>query len=115
MIKVVSTSVIFLVLSGAIPTLKAQDSGAAAVASQIATDEAVRREERTIRLRTTLRDAEEFRKKGDLLAASKKFDEAYDLSQLVGVSSEPERKEVIDGLTTVRLQLARNAQSKGDL
>lgn len=115
MIKVVSTSVIFVALFGAISGLKAQDNAAAAAASQVAAEEAVRREARTIQLRQTLRDAEELRKKGDLLAASKKFDEAYDISQAVGVNIDPEKKELIEGFDAVRMQLARDAQARGDL
>src|SRR2546423_11915551 len=116
MTKVVSTSLIFIVLFAASPHLKGQNpQDAAAAAAQSASEEAVRRQERMIRLRSTLQDAQALRQKGDLVAASHKFDEAYELVQSVGVGIEPEKKETIEGLDAVRLELARQAQSRGEL
>ena len=49
------------------------------------------------------------------MAASKKFEEAYQLAVDVGPTVESERLEVIEGLTAVRLSLAERAIGRGDL
>src|SRR5262245_53410296 len=115
MIKVVSTSLIFIALFGPVLRLKAQTPQDTALASQSAAEEAVRRQERMIRLRSTLQDAAVLRKKGDMIAASHKYDEAYDLVQQIGVGIEPEKKETIEGLSAVRLELAHQAQARSEL
>jgi len=113
MIKVVSTSLILIVLFGTSSRILAQD--AAAAASQIAEQEAVRRQAKIIQLRSTLADAQELQARGELATASKKYEEAWDLVQSVGVNIDREKAETIQGLSDVRLQLAKKAEAKGDL
>src|SRR5205823_12948653 len=77
-----------------------------------ATDEAVRRQAATIMLRKTLAEAKAAQDKIDLLAASKLYEEAYRLVQIVGVGIDQEAQETISGLATVRLVLAKQAQRR---
>ncbi|HTG43784.1 MAG TPA: hypothetical protein VK633_04565 [Verrucomicrobiae bacterium] len=113
MIKVVSTSLILIALFGTSPRIHSQD--AAAVANRAASEEAVRRQARKIQLRSTLADAQALEAKGDLVGASKKYEEAWDLVQTVGVTVEQERAETIKGMASTRLELAHRAQSRGNL
>jgi general secretion pathway protein D len=116
MIKVVSTSLILIVLLGTSHRIKAQDSNAAAAAaSQAAGEEAVRRQARLIQLRATLADAQALQSRGEFAAASKKYEEAWDLVQSIGVNIDREKAETLQGFSDVRMQLAKKAQSRGDL
>lgn len=113
MIKVVSTSLILIALFGTSPRTFAQD--AAAVAERTAGEEAVRRQARIIQLRNTLADAQALQAQGDLVAASKEYETAWDHVQNIGVTIDRERAETIRGMTEVRMELARRAQARGDL
>jgi tetratricopeptide (TPR) repeat protein len=113
MIKVVSTSLILIVLFGSPSRSLAQN--AADAASRVAQEEAVRRQGKTFQLRATLADAQELQSRGELAAASKKYEEAWDLVQSIGVNIDRERLETMQGFSDVRMQLARKAQSRGDL
>ena len=97
---------LFLVASSA--SLMAQPAPA-----DIATDEAVRRQAAVIMLRKTLAEAKAAQDKMDFVAASRLYEEANKLVQSVGVGVEPETQEMISGLATVRLTLARQAQHHG--
>ncbi len=77
-----------------------------------ATDVAVQRQAATIMLRKTLAEAKAAQDKLDLLAASKLYEEAYRLVQIVGVGIDQEAQETISGLATVRLVLAKQAQRR---
>jgi tetratricopeptide (TPR) repeat protein len=113
MIKVVSTSLILIALFGTAPRIWSQD--AAAVAERVASEEAVRREARKIQLRTILSEAQALQAQDDLGSASKAYEEAWDHVQNIGVTVDRERTETIRGMSEVRLELARRAQSRGDL
>ncbi|HEV8544155.1 MAG TPA: hypothetical protein VGR78_17330 [Verrucomicrobiae bacterium] len=115
MIKVVSTSLIFIALFGTLPRIFAQDAVAVAAANQAAAEEAVRREAAKVELRKSLAEAQALQAKGDLVAASKEYEKAYDLVQRIGVQIDAERAETIKGLAETRLELARRAQNKGNL
>jgi tetratricopeptide (TPR) repeat protein len=111
MIKTVTTVTVSLaLLIGTTARLYGQPT-----ASQIAADEAVKREAMTIQLRRTLEDAQKLRKKGDLEAAARLFEEAYSTVQSIGVGVETERTEAISGLVAVNLELAEQAQRRSDL
>jgi tetratricopeptide (TPR) repeat protein len=113
MIKVVSTSLILIALSGTVPQTWSQN--AAAVAERAAGEEAVRRQARTIQLRTTLSEAQALQAQGDLVAASKRYEEAWDHVQSIGVNIDRERAETINGMAEMRLEIARKSQARGDL
>jgi len=78
-----------------------------------ATDEAVRRQEALILLRRVLAEARTAELKGDLTTASTKYEEAYNWIQKVGVRVEQETRELVSGMTTVRMALAKQAQRRG--
>ncbi len=111
MIKAVTTvSVSFALLFGAVAPLFAQPSG-----SQIAADEAVKREAKVIQLRRVLEDAQASRKKGDLDGASRLFEEAYALVQQVGTGIDSEKGETVTSLVSLNMEIAEKAQRRGDL
>jgi len=114
MTKVVSTSLTLIVLLGAFPGTFAQQDATAA-AQRAASEEAVRRSARKIDLRTAIANAQALQAKGDLVGASKEYEHAWDLVQTIGVTVEQERAETIKGLASVRMELAKRAQSKGNL
>lgn len=70
---------------------------------------------RTIELRTTLSEAQALQTAKDLSAAAKKYEEAYELVRSVGTNIERETQATIQGLTEVRMELARRANGRGDL
>jgi tetratricopeptide (TPR) repeat protein len=113
MIKVVSTSLILIALFGTAPRSWSQD--AAAVADRVASEEAVRREARKIQLRTVLSEAQALQAQDDLGSAAKAYEEAWDHVQNIGVMVDRERAETIKGMSEVRMELARRAQSRSDL
>lgn len=109
MIKAVTTTLILIVLLGAVPVAKAQSQ-----AAQAAGEEAVRRQADTIQLRKTLFEAATARKKGDLPRAAKLYEDAYQTSQRIGVGIEKETDELMAGFAGVHLDLAKQAQQRGD-
>ena len=113
MIKVVSTSLILIALFGSSPRIFSQD--ASAVAQRAASEEAARRTARKIDLRKSLTEAQALQAKGDLTAASKEYERAWDLIQSIGVTVEQETAETVKGLAQTRLELAKQAQNRGNL
>ena len=86
--------------------------------SQLAEEEAVRRQEATIVLHKKLLAAQDAQRKGFLADAGKFYQEAVSLFGKVGVGSpevEAEKQQAVTGLVDVRLQLARDAQQHGNL
>jgi len=84
----------------------------------IANDEAVRRQEATIRLNLKLEQARDAFKRKDLEQAAKFYQEAVVLIPLVQVGSpavDAEKREAVAGLDLVRAQLARAALAAGDI
>src|ERR1044071_5895371 len=112
MIKVVSTSLIFIALFGT--SLRVFSQNAAADANRVASEEAVRRTARKIELRTTLANAQALQAKGDFVAASREYEKAWDSVQNIGVTIDQERAETIKGMAETRLELAKRAQDRGN-
>jgi Flp pilus assembly secretin CpaC/tetratricopeptide (TPR) repeat protein len=111
MIKTVTTvGVTIALLLGADARLLAQPS-----ASQVAADEAVKREATIIQLRKKLEEAGSTRKKGELEASARLYEEAYTMVQRVGNGIETERAETISSLVAVDLEIAEKAQRRGEL
>ena len=84
-------------------------------AEQAAVNEAVYRQANKVILIQKLAEARAAQARHDLPAAAKLYDECWDLVQKTGTGVEAEREQTITGLTTVRLQLAHEAQSHGQL
>jgi tetratricopeptide (TPR) repeat protein len=110
MIKAATSYLVLILLCGSQLQLAAQTSP-----NIIAGEEAARRQADTIQLRKTLVDASALKKSGDLPAAARKYEEALALVQRVGVGIDRERGETIAGFVAVRLELAQQAQKRGDL
>ncbi|MEO7675813.1 MAG: hypothetical protein ABIV39_03495, partial [Verrucomicrobiota bacterium] len=111
MIKAVKISFgLFILLGTAI--LHAQPNPA-----EVAEIEAVRRQEATITLHNKLLSAQEAQRKGFLVDAGKLYQEAVSLFPKVGAGPnvDLDKKQTVAGLVTVRLQLARDAQRRGNL
>jgi len=83
---------------------------------QTAINEGLQRQAAHITLRTKLTAAADAAGRRDFTAAANLYDEAWDLIQFIGIASVgPEADETRTGLATVRLELARAAQRRGDL
>ena len=80
--------------------------------ADVATDEAVRRQEGAILLRKVLADAAAAQQKGEFDQASKAYEDAYQLVVKVRVGIEEETRQTVSGLATVRMELARRAQRR---
>src|SRR5580704_2654523 len=92
-------------------TASAQDNAAINAAST----EAVMRQANTILLRQKLSDAKAAAQRGDIAGAAKLYQESCSLAQQIGSGISDETMQAVTGLTTTRLALARDAQSRGDL
>ena len=79
--------------------------------------EAIRRQANVITLRQKLAQAGEAEARKDLVAAAKLYGNAYELVQSIGPGEgiEAETAQTIAGVASVRLELARQAQKRGDL
>ena len=87
-------------------------------AATLAEQVAVRRQAAIHEMRLKLADAIDAQKKGRLTEAAKIYDQIVELFPQIGPSNElvgKEKQEIIAGLASVRLALARDAQKKGDL
>ena len=82
--------------------------------SQIAEEEAIRRQEKAILLRSTLEAAQTAQKQNDLKTAAKLYEDAWSLTEVLGANVEAERRQTAAGLSGARLQLAIAAQRAGD-
>jgi Flp pilus assembly secretin CpaC/tetratricopeptide (TPR) repeat protein len=83
-------------------------------AQETAVNEAVIRQADRIALRQKLADARATQERGDLLKAAKLYDDAWDLVQRIGANVDEEAAVARSGLASVRLQLARAAEHRGD-
>src|SRR5438552_15099754 len=110
MTKAVHSTIGLLVLLATIVPARAQQAP-----SQIAQEEAIRREEALILLRQKLHDAQAAQAVGRLLEAAKLYEDAYARGLFVGDLAEPEMREVIDALIDVHMRLAEAAQKSGNL
>src|SRR5271157_3021093 len=85
---------------------------------QIAEEEAVRRQEATIRLHMKLDQAVAAQKRNQLIEAAKLYQEAVALSPLVQVGNaavDLEKKQALAGLDGVREKLARQDMARGEM
>lgn len=110
MTKAVSLSFGLLFLIATAPVLSAQQTSPAAEAvSQAVLDQA-----NTIVLRQKIEEARSAQARGDIIEASKLYEEAYSLVQNIGSGIDTETAETISGLAATHLELARRAQRAGD-
>jgi hypothetical protein len=110
MTKVASLSIGLIVLCGTAVIGRAQIAP-----TDTAIKEAVQREADRITLRQKLADAQAAGARKDLPAAAKLYEEAYKLVQGIGEDRVPaERGATLAGYTAVQLELARDAQKRGD-
>ncbi len=116
MTKAPSLPICLLALLLAVPAAQAQTNRNGTVAGTAA-DEAVRRQMMIIDLRRKLDDARAALARKELDAAAKLYDEAAVLLQRIGDGEQvgAETAQTIAGVTSVRMELARNAQRMGDL
>ncbi len=109
MIKAVIPPVCLTLLLGTVLSLPAQNTP---VDSAVQT--AVHRQADQIALRQKLVDARAAEQRQDLPAAAKLYGEAWRLVENIGPGIETETQQTVTGLTRVRMELARAAQSRGD-
>ena len=83
-------------------------------AADLAVSEAVLRQANTVVLRQKLVEAKDAAARGDLAVAARLYEDAYSLVQQIGSGIDAESAQTISGLVSVRLELAREAQRKGD-
>jgi hypothetical protein len=89
----------------------AQNAGSA---TEDAIAESVRREAFRIDLHRKLAEAQNAEKRGENFAAARLYEEALALIKKIGPGVEQEHKQVVQGMTTVRLRLAEQAQRRSD-
>jgi general secretion pathway protein D len=94
-----------------VPALLAQSAGEDL---GIASNEAVYRQANRVKLREKLVAAATARDRQDLATAAKLYDDAWELVGSIGPGVEQEARMTQLGLGTVRLELARTAQRRGD-
>jgi Flp pilus assembly secretin CpaC/tetratricopeptide (TPR) repeat protein len=82
--------------------------------SPLAEDEAARRDEAKILMRQRLTEAQNAAAAGQLSAAAKFYEEAYEIGQYLGGAVETENNQCLAGLIDTRMQLAVSAQKGGD-
>src|SRR5690348_3807540 len=89
----------------------AQDNNAAI---STADTEAVLRQANVILLRQKLTEARTVQQRGEIADAAKLYQESCNLAATIGPGVPDEAAQAVAGLTTTRLQLARDAESRGD-
>ena len=78
-------------------------------------NEAIYRQANRINLRNKLVDARSAQDRGELAAAAKLYDEAWELVQRIGAGVDAEAAQVKEGLAQTRMELAQRAQNRGEL
>src|SRR5437867_9540195 len=86
----------------------------AVTAEQEASLESVRRQAYKLQLERTLVDAQTAEKRGEDVAAAKLYEDSLALIKKIGPGLEAEYRQVVIGMTTVRLRLAERAQRNAD-
>jgi len=81
---------------------------------QVAEEEAIRRQEKTIVLRDALNSANQQQKQGDLGSAAKTYEQAWGLVEQLGSSVEAERTQTVQGFTSVYMELVVRSLKDGD-
>src|SRR5204863_7253519 len=109
MTKVAITPLCLTLLLGTVSVLPAQTPGGVDAAVQ----ESIHRQADRIKLNQTLQEARRVEQR-DPAAAAKLYDSAWTLCETIGEPA-PETQQTVAGLTNVRMQLARDAQRRGDL
>ena len=109
MMKPASLSLALLLILTAVPAVFGQTKP-----QDTAVNEAVYRQANVILLRQKLTDARAAQERGALPTAAKMYDEAWALVQKIGSGVDAEREQTAAGLATVRLNLAKAAQHKGN-
>src|ERR1700744_6478022 len=107
MTKAVSISLGLMLTLAAVIVAPAQNTP-----TDTAINEAVLRQANTILLRQTLGEAGDAASRGDLVAAAKFYEAAYQLTTQIVSGIDAEKAQTIAGLTSTRMQLARNAQQQ---
>ena len=110
MTKAASFTLGIIFLLAPLDRLPAQTS-----AADMAVNRAVINQANTIVLHQKLEDAKGAVARGDLVDAARLYQEAYDLTLQIGSGIDAETAQTIAGLAATRLELARRAQSQGDL
>jgi len=102
----------FTLLIATVPAAWAQTQ---ATPEETAINEAIYRQANRVTLLQRLAEARAAQERRALAPAGKLYDEAWELVQRIGSGVEAERDQTIAGLAAVRLELARTAQSHGQL
>src|ERR1041385_939442 len=84
-------------------------------ATDTAIKEAIKRQADTIQLRNKRDEARSAEARKDLPAAAKLYEDAWKLAEGIGNPESPEAKATVAGVAAVQLDLARDAQKRGDL
>lgn len=98
-----------------IATVPAAWAQTQATPEETAINEAIYRQANRVTLLQRLAEARAAQERRALAPAAKLYDEAWELVQRIGSGVEAEREQTIAGLAAVRLELARAAQSHGQL
>ena len=109
MTKAVLLTLGLLVLAASAGTAFAQTS-----AADLAANRAIINQANTIMLRQNLEDAKASAARGDLAGAAKLYEDAYTLVGEIGSGIDAETAQTKAGLTSMLLELARQAQVKGN-
>jgi tetratricopeptide (TPR) repeat protein len=80
---------------------------------QTVVEEAVRRQEQAILMRKKLADAQAAQQRKDWNTAVKLYEDALELGKRIGPTVEAENQQVVSGLVTCRIELAKEAQKWG--
>jgi beta-lactamase regulating signal transducer with metallopeptidase domain len=83
-------------------------------AETVAEEKAFQQREAVMLLRRAVAKGSEARQEGDLVVASRFYEEAYRWAHLAGVGIDTEHREVVSYLVDARLELASRAQRYGD-
>jgi general secretion pathway protein D len=110
MIKAVITPLCLALLLGQAFCMSAQT----APTGNSAIEEGVRRQAAQIALRQKLVDARAAELRRDWSGASKLYGEAWRLVETIGSGVDVEARQTVEGLTAVRMELARQAQNRHD-
>jgi len=108
MIKAVTIPLCVSVLLATTFLLPAQTDTSAAI------NEAIRRQADRITLQQKLIDARAAEGRRDLVVAAKLYSEAWTLIEGIGSGVDQEAAQTVAGVTSVRMQLAKAAQKRGD-
>jgi len=109
MIKASLTSLCAVVLFLHVPPAPAQ-----VPATESAINEAIRRQADTIVLRQRLIEGQRAVAENDLPLAAKLYEDALSLHRRIGSGVDAEGAKAVEGMTSVRIELAKQAQSRHD-